>query len=157
MIYTTTGLPVDASRKNRLTSGFSILEILVILLVIGILAGITLPTFQALRPKIALTSTSQEITSFFQKARMTAIRQNRTVIGVIETELGGESELHNPTGIKNEWLVLKVVDIYGNEEEISSYQLSRGFPNVHFWGPQRARHPRSERQYVQRSNVGLSL
>ncbi len=126
-------LPMD-SRTRRTKSGFTVMELLVVVTLIGILGAMTLSIFNSMRPKIMLTSVSRELSSIFQKARLAAIKRNQPVVGVIETELGADTTDYNPLGVKNEWLVLKTVDAYGNEIEISSYQMFRGYPPIYFWG-----------------------
>ena len=119
---------------RRMAAGFTVLELLVVMVVTGLLAGMTVMVFNSLRPKMTITNASREIHSVFQKARLRAIRQNQTVVAVLERELGGDADDYNPDGVKNEWLVLKIVDNYDNETEINSYQLHRGYPPIHFWG-----------------------
>lgn len=121
-----------ADRRGQ--AGFTVMEILVVIAVLGILAGIGFYSLNTLRPIMAIRGVSTEINTMIHKARMDAIRNNRVVIGSVETELGGDSPAHNPTGIKNEFLVFKVRDSFGVETEINSYRMFRGFPNIHFWG-----------------------
>ena len=126
--------PPVGSRLERTQSGFTVMEMLVVIMIAGILGGLTISIYNSMRPKIVLTSVSRELNTMFQKARLAAIRESQPVIGVIETELGAPITDYNPEGIKNEWLVLKTVDVYGTEREINSYQMFRGYPPIHFWG-----------------------
>lgn len=60
-------------------SGFTLLELLVTLLLVGILAAWGLPNFQAMGERTALTSEVNRLQSAFSLARNTAISQRRQI------------------------------------------------------------------------------
>lgn len=115
--------------------GFTVMEILVVVAVLGILASIAFYSLHGLRPRLALRGVANEISSMLNKARYDAIRLNKTVVGSIVTDTDNPvSADYNPTGIGNEFLVFTMQDNSGNTREINSYRFFRGFPYIHLWG-----------------------
>lgn len=64
--------------KNK--SGFTLLELMVVIAIIGIVAGITVPNAISWIPKYRLNSTVSEIQSTVQGARLMAIREKANVV-----------------------------------------------------------------------------
>ena len=58
-------------------SGFTLVELVVTFAVLGVLAGIAIPTFSVWLPNYRLKSATMDIYSNFQQAKMMAIRTNR--------------------------------------------------------------------------------
>lgn len=61
-------------------SGFTLLELLTVLAVLAALTAIATPVFSSWLPNYRLRSAAREIYSCFQRARMEAVRRNRTVV-----------------------------------------------------------------------------
>lgn len=72
-------------------SGFSLLEILVVVAIIGITAGVATPHAQSLRRRAAVRAMAMEIRSMFRAARMRAITMS-TNTGVKFTKGAGQWE-----------------------------------------------------------------
>ncbi len=62
---------------TRQQAGFTMVELLITIVIIGVLAGIAIPTFSVWLPNYRLKSATMDIYSNFQQAKMMAIRTNR--------------------------------------------------------------------------------
>ena len=68
-------------RKNMILKnvcGFSFLELLSVLLIMGIMAGIAIPGFSVLFPNYKLSVAAKDLYSDIQLAKLTAVKQNAT-------------------------------------------------------------------------------
>ena len=74
------------SRKDH---GYSLADILVVLAIIGMIAGVAVPQFNAMRRRTAVRASAAEIRSIFHDARMRAITSG-TNFGVRFTKYGKE-------------------------------------------------------------------
>ena len=73
------------------TIAFTLLELLVVLAIIGILAGISLPTIHAFKPNPAAVA-AQQLLDDVARARQLAISQRTTVFMVFLPQNVSESE-----------------------------------------------------------------
>ena len=60
----------------RKDSGFSFVELMTVIAILGILAGIAIPSFISWRANSQLSRASRDVYSSFQKAKIEAIRRN---------------------------------------------------------------------------------
>jgi len=65
----------DGLRSRR---GFSLIETMVVLVIMGIAMAISLPKFAGMRDRMAVRSAKQQLTSYLATARAAAIRQSQS-------------------------------------------------------------------------------
>lgn len=65
------------SRIRRSSPGLTMIELMVVLLLLGILSGMALPSFMQWRNSIAYRETARDLTSMLRKAKNDAITRNR--------------------------------------------------------------------------------
>lgn len=61
------------SRRNR---GYTLIELLLIIAIVGLIAGVTVPNFQKMQRRIALRAAAGELRSAFHLVRMRAISRS---------------------------------------------------------------------------------
>lgn len=69
--------------KNK-NSGFTLVELMVVIAVIGIMAGIAIPNFFSFLPKSRLRSAARDIVSCLQEMKLRAIKENATTVIVFD-------------------------------------------------------------------------
>ncbi|GHT82705.1 hypothetical protein AGMMS49960_17470 [Betaproteobacteria bacterium] len=67
-------------------SGFTLVELLIVVTIIAILAAITAPSFEGMARKMALNGAASELAAGLQFARSEALRQGRPLIFKLDTE-----------------------------------------------------------------------
>jgi prepilin-type N-terminal cleavage/methylation domain-containing protein len=83
-------------RKEKPSSGFTLLELMITLSILGILATFAVPAFSAWLPEYKLKRAVRELYSNMQFARMTAIRQHRKYRVVFNLAGNGSYILQGP-------------------------------------------------------------
>ena len=85
-------------RYIQLSSGFTVMELLVVISIAMILMGIAIPSFLSWLPTLRLSSAARQVATDLQVARMRAITQNapntvtfNTITGAYTFTLGAES------------------------------------------------------------------
>ena len=121
-------------RRINGRSGFTIMELLIVMAIMTLIMGISMVAYFETRPRVVLRGVAQQVASEIQKARLLSIQQSRNVRMLFETQAGGQTSDYNPTGVTFEWLVIRVVEGSGVEREVSNYQLPKGYPPVYLWG-----------------------
>jgi prepilin-type N-terminal cleavage/methylation domain-containing protein len=68
------------SMSKKSQAGFTMIEMLVVMVVLGVLATIAIPTFSRWYPNYRLRTATREIYSTIQAAKMTAVKENTNVV-----------------------------------------------------------------------------
>lgn len=83
-------------------SGFTMLELLIIVALLGVVAAIAVPNFLGILPTYRLKSATQDLLSNLQRAKITAVERNRDVGVTFEngqyTVFVDENGTRDPTG-----------------------------------------------------------
>jgi len=58
------------------SSGFTLMELIIVIAIIGVVAAIAVPNFMSYLPNYRLKSATQEMFSNFQKAKLAAVKRN---------------------------------------------------------------------------------
>lgn len=70
--------PSASRRRVRARRGFSMVEMVVVLVISGVVLSITLPKFAAMRDSMNLRSAKQEFGAYLMSARAAAVRQSQS-------------------------------------------------------------------------------
>lgn len=89
-----------AGNKKETPSGFTLLEVMVTVAIIGVLAGLAIGGIQTLLPKFRLNSAARQIRGDMQKCKMAAVR-NGTECLMVFTEGTGPGDAGNYTACFN--------------------------------------------------------
>lgn len=82
------------SAKRR---GFTLIELIIVMALIAIMAGLGYPTLQKQLVRIRTMTSARQITATFQRARLEAIRRNAP--GVVEIDIAGRRVAADVDGI----------------------------------------------------------
>lgn len=105
----------EVAQKDRRRRAFNLLELLVVMLLIGLMAAVTLSSLGKTLPRYKLRGKATEVSGFFQKARLAAIKSGLDVS--VEIEEMGNSE---------QALIAYRNNIDGTQTEL--YRLMAGSP-----------------------------
>jgi len=73
----------------RTKGGFTIIELLLTLIILGILTAVAIPGFSRFMPNYRLRSALRDVGSNFQLAKMTAVRRNCNCTATFNQAIGG--------------------------------------------------------------------
>lgn len=90
--------------KNR-PQGFTLVEVMIVVAVIGILSAVAIPTYLTWMPDMRLRATARDVFSTFQKTRIDAIKANRDMAIVFDPATNTYSICSDP-GIGGVWATL---------------------------------------------------
>jgi prepilin-type N-terminal cleavage/methylation domain-containing protein len=101
--------------KSRFESGFSMIELAIVVLIFGLLLAFSLPAFVGFRERNMLVTTKENIAGQLRLARQTAIATGTTqTLHASENQVGNNYHLHNgavatplwnlPNGITYVWI-----------------------------------------------------
>ncbi|MBW2615744.1 MAG: GspH/FimT family protein [Deltaproteobacteria bacterium] len=78
---------ISLVEDNR-ESGFTIMEVIVVIAIIGIMTAIAIPSFSTWLPNYRLRNAARDLYSNFQKAKITAIKNNTNCTVIFEPTAG---------------------------------------------------------------------
>lgn len=87
-----------ATLSNNSERGFSVLELILILAIIGIVSGFAYVRLAAAREVMRVTNSSREFTNFVQKARLDSIRRHATTAATQATIVVNNATTYTATG-----------------------------------------------------------
>ena len=73
----------------RNNSGFTLIELAVVIAIVGVLAGIAVPSFVGWLPKYRLRSSADDIQALVQNARLRAVKENANVAVLFDPDNDG--------------------------------------------------------------------
>jgi prepilin-type N-terminal cleavage/methylation domain-containing protein len=73
----------------RNNSGFTFIELAVVIAIVGVLAGIAIPNFVGWLPKYRLNSSIDDIQALVQNARLRAVKENAHVAVLLDPDNDG--------------------------------------------------------------------
>lgn len=79
--------------KNK--KGMTLLEIMIVLVIVGLMAAIAVPSFLKIRPNMRLRSAAMDLHANMQKMRIQAIRTNNTTAVIFDIANNSYSTCHD--------------------------------------------------------------
>ena len=79
---------IDRTRDLRQLSGFSLLELLIVVAITVVVAAMAAPRFTTIVSNYRLKSSASSISGILQQCRMSAVRSNRAVLTLAATDHG---------------------------------------------------------------------
>ncbi|MFH1581820.1 MAG: GspH/FimT family pseudopilin [Pseudomonadota bacterium] len=118
----------DSMRLFNKQSGFTLIELIVIIAIVAVFAGIAVPNFLSYMPKHRLNGAARQVMGDLMAARMKAVKENLTV--TVEWVSNHEYKISTASEEKtvNIWPNYRDVTIVGSFTDISFY--SRGTSNL---------------------------
>ncbi len=72
--------PYQLMKKTPKETGFTLIEVMIVLVLIGIMGVFVAPEIRNFRPNIQLNAASRELYGFFQNAKLAAVKNNKNCV-----------------------------------------------------------------------------
>lgn len=93
-------LPVDAHIQQKRTIGFTMIELIIVIVLLGILVTFIAPRLGGITPKYRLRSFARNTASLIEKTRVTAIVRGKTTgIRYVLDDGSGRYRIHSSGGV----------------------------------------------------------
>lgn len=134
-------------RRPRISNGFTIVEVLIVVLIIGVLVAITVPKFNGSSRKYRIEMAAQKLAADLERAGVFARAQSKSVTISFATNDLANGNRYFTTDLVSSRSTLKtfevsldeaasldeapsqvVVDVYGNPDSDCEFTLNKGTP-----------------------------
>jgi prepilin-type N-terminal cleavage/methylation domain-containing protein len=111
-------------KKNKITSGFTLIEVMVVLAVIAILSTIAIPNFSSWRTNMYVKAAARDIYSSMQAARLLAVKENSNTAIVFDTT-NSRYYLCDNWGVDGAWDGINDNTGTGDNNIVRTYYLNK--------------------------------
>ncbi len=108
---------------SRKTTGFTLIEMVIVILVASVLSAVAVPRFISWRSNMYVKSAARDLYSAMQEARLKAINQNKDISIVFDTT-NSRYYLCDDPGIDNNWTGTDDSTGTGDNNIVQTYDLS---------------------------------
>jgi len=124
--------------------GFSLIELVVVMIIMGVMASIAFPAFSAWLPNYRLRVAANDLYSDLQLTKLTAVKQNATSAVIFDTgaspgkyficsDPGANGNWDGPAAMGGEWITEPAMQLMIFPEEEQRPQMLLRTPHQQMW------------------------